>query len=282
MNNHFAMGINEYTGQFKKVRGTGMIKIYDSNIEDLFVSGVIDITNTRINKSKLVGEVCAKKVEFENVEIIGNFAGMGICKAKIMHVAGNLNVEILDTVIICDSKHMKKEANNNIKWSGIIKAVTFESYNDFTIKSNYIFKNIINVNKLLSGDRIFCDNLFSFDIIKTECINADNVYITAIKGSDIRQIEGGKVVIGKELIQNESIRDIPKTIDISKIKKMKSNEKIEVYFIEADEVDVDYLKAIKICGKTVSIGDNCIVDTVEYSKELILGKNAIVKKVTRL
>jgi hypothetical protein len=241
------MGINEYTGQFKKVRGTGMIKIYDSNIEDLFVSGVIDITNTRINKSKLVGEVCAKKVEFENVEIIGNFAGMGICKAKIMHVAGNLNVEILDTVIICDSKHMKKEANNNIKWSGIIKAVTFESYNDFTIKSNYIFKNIINVNKLLSGDRIFCDNLFSFDIIKTECI-----------------------------------RDIPKTIDISKIKKMKSNEKIEVYFIEADEVDVDYLKAIKICGKTVSIGDNCIVDTVEYSKELILGKNAIVKKVTRL
>ena len=52
--------------------------------------------------------------------------------------------------------------------------------------------------------------------------------------------------------------------------------------IEADVIDIDYVKATKISGEIVNVGNNCIVDVVEYSKDLNLSKKAIVKSVVKL
>ena len=163
-----------------------------------------------------------------------------------------------------------------------IKSTAFESYHNFTIGPDCNFKNIINVNKILSGDKIYCNNLISFSSIVTDLINADNIYITSVAGTKVKQIEGEYVWIGRQLPRHERITNIPKTLKNLIICKIRKIKKVEVDTIEADVIDIDYVKATKISGEIVNVGNNCIVDVVEYSKDLNLSKKAIVKSVVKL
>lgn len=279
---NFGAGQSEYTGEYKKVRAAGSVKVFDCNIEDLFMSGDVNITNSNITKARVIGCVNAEKVVFDQGDILGHFTSTGICKAQIMHIAGVLNAEYFDAQILTDSKHFKNDKNATTVWSGNIKATTFESYHNFKVGPDCNFKNIVNMNKILSGDKIYCNNLISFSSIVTDLINADTIYITAVAGTKIKQIEGEYVWIGRQLPRHERITNIPKTLNSLIMSKIRKIKKIEVDTIEADVIDIDYVKAIKICGEIVNVGDNCNIDYIEYSKELNLSKKAIVKSVVKL
>jgi len=278
----FGAGQSEYTGEYKKVRAAGSVKIFDCSIEDLFMSGEVNITNSHITKSRIMGSVYAEKVEFDQGDIAGHFTSKGMCKAQIIHIAGNLDVEYFDAHILTDSKHFKNDKGAAAKWLGKIKATTLESYHNLIIESNHVFKNIINVNKLLIGDKIFCNILLSLSSITADLINADYIYIVAVSGTEIKQIEGEYVWIGKQLPRHERILNIPKTLNNLRMRRVKAVKMVKVDTIEADVINIDYVTATKVCGEIINVGDNCNIENIEYSKELNLSKKAIVKSVVKL
>jgi hypothetical protein len=54
-------------------------------------------------------------------------------------------------------------------------------------------------------------------------------------------------------------------------------DRLEADLIEGNNISIEYTEVKTVRGNNILIGDNCRVDLVEYSGELGISPNAIVK-----
>ena len=51
-------------------------------------------------------------------------------------------------------------------------------------------------------------------------------------------------------------------------KRHNTNRYLKAKQIEGDVIEVEYTTADKICGQVITIGKHCVIDSVEYSKNI--------------
>lgn len=321
--NIISIGDDVITGEVGRIFAAGEMILKDADVNKLTGAGEVNIEDSFISETKLAGEIKARNSNFGSIKIAGVFESTGICKADRMVAIGEINAEELDCkilrnfsenlsgIVMNDSnnyynkfnfdininkfKYKNKvgygEGNSNTvkgnsgsKYTGKIKAETFENLCDFTLDFDYNFKNILNLDILRDVKVVECNEFYNLGVLDLEGISAEIVYILPTRGTRVNQIMGCNIVIDKEFIMKDNYMKLPRSIDMKFINKAPNQEvgRILVDSIEGDNITIDYVEAKYISGDNIMIGKNCIIDKVEYRDEIKISDGALVKEVIQL
>lgn len=100
-------------------------------------------------------------------------------------------------------------------------------------------------------------------------INAETVTLLLHEPSQVKEVGAGKVEVRKSTRKSKSWNVFTKFM----IKKVE----LEAHQIEADDVYLEYCRALKVCGDKVVIGPNCVIEDVEYRGVLEIHPTSKVK-----
>ena len=286
--NLWAVGDRSISGEYRRVMSAGDLNIENSNILKLYSAGDINIKDTYIKKLHAAGDIKAANSSFKYVNTAGDIKLVGEVKADIFITSGNISAEFLSCKVLRNhvkSQSYTKNSNaSNGKLSGFFKAFTFENFKDTAIDFDYEFKNIISKCNFSVPGLLKCEKLFSFSQISADEINADFVYIKPSSSSRINIITGSEVVISESFKQNKCFKSLPKSVSFEHYKSILSQPStiMNVESIEADKIFIEKLNADFISGEEIIIGDLCIIEKVEYSKNIKISPKAIVNEVVKL
>lgn len=215
----------------------------DIQIElDAILEGDVDAINIKSSGStEFTGNVVAKEARLGGVCKIG-----GNCSIDNLQVCGESKVagNIISDEFILDGKMVcngKSIECNNLKLSG---SLTSEA----TLKAA-----LINGKGGLTLEKIECNNI---DLIFNKKTN-----LKEIIGSEIKIIGGKqKSLIGKL---------------ISKVGSL-----VEINNINGQNISLENVNSKLVVGNNIKIGENCIIDKVEYTGEItISAKSKVGKKI---
>jgi cytoskeletal protein CcmA (bactofilin family) len=108
------------------------------------------------------------------------------------------------------------------------------------------------------GGRIRCDSLVSSGKVKADVLDAKRVEMELWGGSDVRELRGDSI----EIKRGES-RMMPKLVSES---------------ISGKRIYLECVRCEKVAGDDVTIGPNCVVDTVKFRDHLKIHKSSKVSK----
>lgn len=150
----------------------------------------------------------------------------------------------------------KAIANLEIKTIKISGSFAAEKY----VKAEEI--NIAGSMKI--GENLACARANISGCIKvTGEANVDDFYLKS-SGSELQALHGDKVKIRRE-------------------KRIFFNHKLnKIDEIEATNIDIEYVKAKRVCGENVTIGIGCEIETVEYQNNINVHKDAKIDTITKL
>jgi hypothetical protein len=292
-----------------KLTGAGEINIEDSYVSETKLAGEITARNSSFGSIKIagvfvsagickaetmvaVGEINAEELECKILRNFSeNFSGVVMNDSNHNDSKFNFDININKFKYKNKVEYGHDSKNNNTvkgnggsKYSGKIKAETFENLCDFTLDFDYNFKNILNLDILRDVKVVECNEFYNLGVLDLEGISAEIVYILPTCGTRVNQIMGCNIVIDKEFIMKDNYMKLPRSIDMKLINKAPIQEvgRIKVDSIEGDNITIDYVEAKFIRGDNVIIGKNCIIDKVEYRDEIEISDSAIVKEVIQL
>lgn len=300
-----------------KLNGAGDINVLNSYIADTKLAGDIITDNSEFGTLRLIGDficngtckvdtlIVIGKLQAENLEcrVLRNFSkkyinvykdkdnGTTFQFKKNWFVSINSGIK-KDTNVNLDFgtgnkyKYKQKDGNNKINstFIGNVKAETFENLCDFNLSLKYEFKNILSTEPLHFNGNLECEELYGFDILDGESINAETIYIRPNEASRVQHVMGSNIRISKNALMNERFDKIPKSADLGTYQTAAAAPVsiMSIESIEGDNIELDYVHAGTVSGDTVDIGDYCIVDCVEYKKTINISPNATVHKVIQL
>ncbi|MGL5085084.1 MAG: hypothetical protein ACRC68_05105, partial [Clostridium sp.] len=223
--------------QFKTFESRGEYR--DIQIElDAILDGDVDAINIKSSGStEFTGNVIAKEARLGGVCKIG-----GNCTIDNLQVCGESKVvgNIISDELIIDGKMLcngEKIECNSLKLSG---SLTSEG----SLKAS-----LIKGKGGLVLDKIECDNIDLFFSKKTN--------LKEIKGVEIKIIGGKqKTLIGKLISKSSSL--------------------VEINNIIGDNINLENINSKLVVGKNIKIGDNCIIDRLEYSGEVNISSKSKV------
>jgi|LSQX01.2.fsa_nt_gb hypothetical protein len=282
--NILAFGRRAISGKFGRVMCAGDISINNGDIKSLYSAGDVDIADSRIKKLRCAGDVTAINSVFEDFKGAGYVYLKGMSKADVVVAVGELEAEFLECNILRNFSKNKKTKINGlskvIEWKGDFKAKTFENLCSFVLSCKYDFENIISSNLLTCQDELTCENLYSFDTIEAETINAENVFIVPRVNSKVDSVLGSTIRISRTFKPDQRFRSILKTVNY---RSFKSNDEImSLTSIEGDTINIEATNAELVSGMDVIIGDLCIIERVEYSNAIRISEKAIVNEVVKI
>jgi hypothetical protein len=308
--------VNITDADIQKLNGAGDINVLNSYISDTKLAGDIITNNSEFGTLRLVGDLICNgtckvdtlivigKLQAEDLEcrVLRNFSRkyVNIYKDKDNGTTFqfkknwfvNINGIKKDTNVNLDfgtgNKYKYKQNDSNKKinstFKGVVKAETFENLCDFNLDLKYHFKNILSIEPLHFIGNLECEELYSFNILDGESINAETIYIRPNEASRVQQVMGSNIIISKNAPMNQRFDRIPKSADLGTYQMAAAAPVsiMKIESIEGDNIELDYVHAGTVSGDTVDIGDCCIIDCVEYKTFINISPNATVHKVIKL
>jgi cytoskeletal protein CcmA (bactofilin family) len=233
---------------------SGMLVAADKQPSDLKISGSGQISGGVYNKVAISGSAKIDgDVKAQEVHNSGSLEAVGNINAKKMHSSGSTRVEgNIESDLLESSGSLKvtgKLLVRDLEASGSITAGAFQGDTVNTSGGVSFAKDVIAKSFTSSG---------SIDIGGT--LNADKIKISINGESKVGEIKGKKI-------------EIRRVLDI-----IFRNSRLTTDKIEGDEVAVENVNAKLIKARTVKIGSNCNIETVEYKETISVDSGAKVGK----
>lgn len=303
-----------------KLNGAGEVKIEYSYVEETKLAGELNAKNSSFGSVRIAGEatmngtckvgtlVAIGELNAEDLEckILRNFSEKfssinSNTSAKVFTFKKNFGFDFNDynsnyqskwdiNLDLGKNKKRNEEKSSSIKssgdseYKGNISAETFENLCEFYLDFNYKFKNILSMKPLHANEVIECEQFYSFNLLDTEGINAEQIFIRPYGDTRIGQIMGSHISIKKDFQMDDKFAEIPISLDVNTILRectIPVNQ-IHVDTIEGDYINVDYVNANTISGDRVVIGPKCTVKRVEYKEDVDISEEAKVEELVKL
>ncbi|WP_207720947.1 hypothetical protein [Clostridium gasigenes] len=229
--------------QFKRFEVNGEYR--DIQIElDAILDGDVDAIKIKSRGSaEFTGNVIAKEARFGGLCKIG-----GNCNIDFLEVCGESKIDgnIIADELIVDGKlkcNGKLLECNKIKLSG-------------TITSGGELKASVATGK---GGLVL------------EKIESDNIDLIFNKKTTLKEIKGTKI----NIIGTKSKGFISKCLS-------KGGSLVEINNIVGNDITLENIEAKSVKGHNIKIGENCIIEKVEYTGEININANSKVTKKIKL
>jgi cytoskeletal protein CcmA (bactofilin family) len=176
--------------------------------------------------------------------------------------------------------------SGNGKINGTIEGQSLSIDGTAKVKNNVHVKNLKVAGKACVGGKIKSDEIkikgritvgedCEAETFKAESqftigglLTADLIDITIFSDCKVKEI-GGQTILIK---QKPSLLGFLKPF---------IQTQLETELIEGDRIEIEYTKAAMVRGNNVKIGQNCIIDVVEYSGELSMDEKSVVKEIRK-
>ena len=249
-----------------KIAGHGFIS--EGNYEKISIMG----------SANSKGDICSIKVvvsgnadfngnlNFENFKVNGDTTIEGHLKAGQVKVNGDLVIngscEIDKLVVNGDLKVSDSIECNNITIRGGLKG-----------KENLYAQDLDVCGNLKMAGNIECENAKIFGNIKCEgLLTSENIEISPRGRSICKEIGATNIEIGK-----------PKNMGIFNIKLPFINlGTLSCELIEGDFIKLENTKVNNLRGKDIVLISKCEVGNIEYSENVEVSSNSIVKNTTKV
>ena len=281
MRNIVSVGERSVCGKYGMIKAVGQLKIHDSLIRSLTAAGMVAVKKSTIKRVKITGELIGEDVQIKNLKVVGNARLNGICRGEKVIISGAFHADYLECELLCnktDKPETKTDLSNS--WSGVVYAETFVSYGYMKLDFEYHFKNIVSRAKLYSSSEIECERFYSLSDLSAKAVNAEHIFLMGAGRIKVEQLMGGSVMIKRSFRPDKSLRKITGAAACKKVNAGKNIADIKM--IEADRVDIEYIKCSLVSGEHVRIGDLCIIDRVEYRSSIEISEKAVVNEVVKL
>jgi hypothetical protein len=290
-----SLGQRAIQGEYNTVLMAGELRVQDSRIKHLNCAGQVRVTKSTLGRVQCVGELIAEGSGFTRLAVTGEAKLSGICNGDIVEITGSITAEYLESRILSNGtgkksknqnqnnsqeQSQKQSQNRDCSWQGVFYAESFENCSDLFLDFEYKFKNIISYAKLFSRSEIECEEFYSFSSLEAEAVNADRILLLTQGEVKVGQLTGETITISRGYQPDQRFKRLPKTRGYKN-----QNDKITIASIgimEADHIEVEYVKAGLISGTEVIIGDLCIIDRVEYRGSIKISDKAVVNEVVKL
>jgi cytoskeletal protein CcmA (bactofilin family) len=224
-------------GQFNsvKISGSGTIQ-GDVDCNDLKISGSGKINGNIIStefkcsgSSKITGDINSKEIA-----ISGSTNIEGSVNADEMTVSGSSKIR---ENLTCQEFH----SSGSTKIEGKLQGGAIKSHGSLKVEKD------CEVETFTSRGSVTIKGLLS----------ADKVDIKISHESSIKEI-GGEII---EVKNEHSVKLLKQVVNFF----MQREDYLRSDLIEGDDIYLENTKAKLVRGKNVTIGENCVIETVEYS-----------------
>lgn len=203
-------------------------------------------------------------IDVEKIEVNGKAKALGKIDSNYMEVNGVFNV--------CDYIKVKKECkiNGYCKTDSSITGKYLDVNGRLSVKDEVDFDNIQVSGEIFISGNCKCENLFLDGKAKIDgLLSGDNLDLNILKVNEIKEIGGEKISVKK---RTGTYKVLFFTKEI--------NTKLICEEIEADEIYLENTNCNIVRGRNIEIGDNCVINKIEYTGELKeSGKSKIKEKV---
>lgn len=194
---------------------------------------------------RVIGESTLTDGIYNNINIVGICNIYGSIESNRTKVIGELKIKKnLNSKFIKIIGTLDVDENCKIDEANILGSVK--------VKQNFNC-NILNLNGVLSiNNDCNAENAIIHGVIEIKGLfNVDSIEFKSKCESTINEIGGKKLTVKKPItgIFNDKVILNAKTI-------------------EFDEIDIDFVKADVIRGKSINIGSHCEINKIEYSNSL--------------
>ena len=283
--NYWIVGDRSISGKIGKVKAAGDVSAFDADIAKLHVAGNLDIVNSFVQKLRAAGEVNAEDTDFGYCKAAGDVNIKGISKADTFVIVGDLSADLLECRLLRNaSKGTVRTGKNFFEFSGSFKAETFESLFAFRLNCKYDFKNIVTAAEFFYDGVLECENFYSFNVIEMEGVNAEKIHIYPSSASKLEIATGTNINISTTRGLDRVFKSLPKSLSNAYYTRLKllPVSIMTLISIEGDNINIDHVKADRVSGLNVKIGDLCVIDRVEYKGNIEVSEKAIINEVIKL
>ena len=238
------------------------------------------------NSMNISGSGSIPAGEYEEISVSGSGKLFGLVKCTSFSSAGFSGGEHIE----CTEK-MKNTGKT--KFSGNVKIKNLSTAGDFSCGGDVnAIEGISVVGSFNAKGSVYANNLSVAGVAKIgedgeaekisvngslKCaglVNAESVDIRFDSGVEIGSLGGGKVVISMHKVKKFFKR-------LPLLSSAMRNAKIATA-IEADEIEIDNVSCPRITGRSVAIGEGCVIDLVQYSESIDISPNAKVEKSEKI
>ncbi|WWU66282.1 polymer-forming cytoskeletal protein [Clostridium baratii] len=229
-------------------------------LNDMNISGIGIIAKGEYNKvnisgvAKILGEIKSK-----SLDVSGTAKSFGNINSDDITISGsfrsNSNIECKDKFEINGTLTCDKEIKgNDIRINGYAKVLSKIQFDKLEVNGG------LKALEGAEGRRFLLDGAIKIGGL----LSADNISINVFKTSKVKEIGGEDIVIKKG---NQSV-----------FSSIFFRSKVISDLIEGDKIYVEKTVAKIVRGEDITIGEGCVIDRVEYTKNLNILEGAKVKE----
>ncbi|WP_064093976.1 polymer-forming cytoskeletal protein [Rossellomorea aquimaris] len=255
-------------------------------LHDLKISGSGSSGGGQFNKVKISGSgKISGDIDCKELKISGSGKINGNIKTGYMKSSGSSHIH-------GDLKAEKISISGSSKFEGSIMAATMEVSGSSKVSENLICKDFKASGSCVVQGKLQGENVKSSGLLKVlkDCevetftshgavtidglLSADKVDIQLEHQSSIKEIGGETIVVKNQ----NSTRLLKQVVNFF----FQKDDHLHSDLIEGDEVYLENTKAKLVRGKNVVIGENCEIETVEYSGSLDIKKESKVQNQVKM
>ncbi|HEY9186626.1 MAG TPA: hypothetical protein VIR55_01855 [Ignavibacteria bacterium] len=244
----------------------------EENIEDLRIHGHMVLSGGKYKTVKIHGRaVFQSDLISEVTKVHGETKIEGNIKSKIAKIFGSIDIKgdsDFKTIKVYGFCHSSLNINSDeikvhgdLRSDGNVNCEIIDAYGKIKAKGNF------------NADKFYC-----IGEVKIEKeLNADVLTIYN-KGNSKVNLIGGSIINLKKFLPGGFHKIIHKLLLLDKWKR----KLFYVDVIEGDEIYIEYTKAKVVRGKSITIGECCEVDYIEYYDVLNKNGKSIIKKELKI
>ena len=238
-----------------KISGSGSIPAGEYDAIKISGSGTIQ-GNIKCSGLHVSGSANADGT----VECTGEIHVSGACDfdkdiiTKTLHISGALNTD--GNIIATDLAHL----SGGVNIEGSLKCGTLEAHGGLNVDED------IEAETVSVHGNLVCGGL----------LNAESIEIDIRDGCLIGSIGGSKVVI-----RHKKRKFFKNLITISFNDKQVRGIEIQ-QSIEGDEIDIESVTCPRVSGRTVTVGEGCKIELLQYSEHYAIHEKAKVGKIEKI
>lgn len=235
------------------------------------------------------GQICSG--EYDNIQISGSGRLEGFVHCTSLSISGTVrtgDVACSTNVTICGSAHFEGNIEaENLSVSGSLhcnKNVTVNK--QLTCSGSAHGDGSVKCGTLSVSGSFSSNGDIEAEIVniigKLNCkglVNAEEITIKSHQSMTIGSIGGSHVLIIPENSKLKSWIKFPWFFSTGKEHVNTVHVKNE---IEGDQIELENVVSPRVSGRTVTIGENCIIDLVQYSEQIKVSPNAKVGKTEKI
>ncbi|MGI5855096.1 MAG: hypothetical protein ACOX64_01405 [Candidatus Merdivicinus sp.] len=280
----FAIGDRSLSGEYGRVFCIGALKGESAQIRRLFSVGDTALRECRIGKGRMTGGFSLADGAAADLAVTGGADFQGVCRIERLKCCGNLTAELLECrLLCCGAEHDPVQDSSSLRWSGAIRTETLEYARQVALNCDLDCKNLLLSAEAAFSGEIACENFFAFAPFTGEMVNAETIFFYPFSGTSVDAVVGSRIVAGTALQPELGFSAIPKYSGNRPYSRCRPPERgvASAGEIEGDQVELTRVRAERVSGGDVVIGELCVIGQVRYRNSIQISDRAAVGEVIR-